>query len=356
VKTELFDYPLPDEAIARYPTRDRDGARMLIVERDRLVHSWVRSLPALVPPGALVVVNETRVRKARLFGARQPGGGKVELFLLGPASGLASRRWRALGRANKPLRPGTRVDVGGVLFEVVSVAGDGIIEVDVEQEDVESLIERVGHVPIPPYLGRDDEPSDAERYQTVYARAGGSVAAPTAGLHLTDESIAELCTQGRRFGRLVLEVGLGTFRPVTAGDLDDHAMHAERYSVSEELVREVREARARGAKVIAIGTTVVRALESAADPERLGEVRPVRAEETRLLIQPGYRFRVVDALLTNFHQPRSTLLALVAAFVGRDRMLSAYEEAMRRGYRFLSYGDAMWIPERAGGAEQGAVG
>lgn len=347
MKAELFDYVLPTARIARYPTDARDGARLLIVRGPELQHSRIRELPELIPPGALVVVNDTRVRKARLLGRRRPFGGKVELFLLNAAPSVPGRtRWYALGRANKPLHPGTRVDVMDVEIEICAVGSGGVLEVEFGiQDEVEATIERIGHVPIPPYLARGDEPSDVERYQTVYARAPGSVAAPTAGLHLTGELIERIGTQGRRFARLQLDVGLGTFKPVTVSDLDQHPMHAERYTVSEELAIEVRAARARGAKVVAIGTTVVRALESAADPERPGEVSAQQAE-TKLLIQPGYGFRVVDALLTNFHQPKSTLLALVAAFVGRDQMLSAYAEALARDYRFLSYGDAMWIPER----------
>ncbi len=203
-----------------------------------------------------------------------------------------------------------------------------------------------GHVPIPPYLGRADEPDDVERYQTVYARRTGSVAAPTAGLHLTAEAFATPRGRGVEIGRVELEVGLGTFRPVETDDLDQHPMHTERFSVSPELAERVSAARARGGGVVAVGTTVVRALESVADPERPGLVR-AGAGETRLLIQPGYDFRVVDALFTNFHQPRSTLLALVSAFVGVERVRSAYAEALAASYRFLSYGDAMWIPRRA---------
>jgi S-adenosylmethionine:tRNA ribosyltransferase-isomerase len=201
-------------------------------------------------------------------------------------------------------------------------------------------------VPIPPYLGRLDEPEDAARYQTVFARAVGSVAAPTAGLHLSEPLIERLRARGLTLSRLTLEIGLGTFRPVEADDLDQHPMHSETLEITEELAAEVAGARRRGAPVVAIGTTVVRALEATADPERPGEVRPFRGE-TRLLIQPGYSFRVVDALLTNFHQPKSTLLALVGAFAGLPRVLEAYAVAVSEGYRFLSYGDAMWLPGRA---------
>jgi S-adenosylmethionine:tRNA ribosyltransferase-isomerase len=224
----------------------------------------------------------------------------------------------------------------------------GVLEVAVSvesNESVEAVLERSGHVPIPPYLDRGDVPEDATRYQTIYAERIGSVAAPTAGLHLTEALLARLEARGVRTARLELSVGLGTFRPVIVDDLDQHTMHVERYVVPRSVADAVADARRRSAPVVAVGTTVVRALESAADESRPGEVR-VRDSETRLLIQPGYRFRVVDALLTNFHQPRSTLLALVSAFAGYERTIAAYRHALSSGYRFLSYGDALWIPRR----------
>jgi S-adenosylmethionine:tRNA ribosyltransferase-isomerase len=213
-------------------------------------------------------------------------------------------------------------------------------------QGVEAWLERNGRVPLPPYIRRSDEPADAERYQTLFAEHTGSAAAPTAGLHLSQALLARLDARGVERATLTLDIGLGTFRPVDADDLDQHPMHAETFSVREETARLVRAARERGAPVVAVGTTVVRALESAADRERDGEVLPTSGE-TKLLIQPGFRFRVVDALLTNFHQPKSTLLALVAAFAGREAVLGAYASAVSEGYRFLSYGDAMWLPRRA---------
>jgi S-adenosylmethionine:tRNA ribosyltransferase-isomerase len=208
-----------------------------------------------------------------------------------------------------------------------------------------AAIERAGRVPIPPYMNRDDEPEDATRYQTVYANQRGSVAAPTAGLHFTNALLERLRQRNVEIARLTLHVGPGTFKPVTSEDLDQHPMHAEEIHVDADVARAIARARDRGAPVVAIGTTVVRALESARDPERTGHVRPF-AGDTRLLIQPGYEFGVVDALLTNFHMPRSTLLALVAAFAGLERMRMAYASAVENRYRFLSYGDAMWIPAR----------
>ncbi|HLV64920.1 MAG TPA: tRNA preQ1(34) S-adenosylmethionine ribosyltransferase-isomerase QueA [Polyangiaceae bacterium] len=350
MKTELFDYALPEECIAVRPPAARDGARMLVLDGPRLEHWKITDLPELLPERALVVVNATRVRRARLFGERQPGGGRVELLFLEPVPHVPVRqgveRWRALGRANRPLTPGTQIDAAGLAVEVVARTADGVLELEVRAPStVEAVLEERGHVPLPPYLGRRDEPEDVERYQTVYAERTGSVAAPTAGLHLSQRLLERLASRGIELGRLELRVGLGTFRPVSALDLDDHDMHAEAFEIPEALAQAVARARAREAPVIAIGTTVVRALESAADPDAPGCVRAFSGE-TRLLIQPGYRFRVVDALLTNFHQPRSTLLALVAAFAGYEPTMRAYEEALRVGYRFLSYGDAMWLPRR----------
>jgi S-adenosylmethionine:tRNA ribosyltransferase-isomerase len=255
--------------------------------------------------------------------------------------------WQAIGRASKPLRVGTRIDWDEIRIEVLDKSAEGtlLVAVDAGGADFEQILDQRGHLPLPPYMRRTDEVLDLERYQTVYARRTASAAAPTAGLHLTPQLFERLRERHVEVARLELEIGLGTFRAVTAEDLDDHPMHAETISVGPELVQAVRAARARQAKVVAVGTTVVRALESAADDARPGEVR-VTQGETRLLIQPGYRFRVVDALLTNFHVPQSTLLALVSAFAGYDAVMSAYRHAVAAGYRFLSYGDAMWIPKR----------
>lgn len=324
---------------------------MMVVSGFERQHRKVADFAELVPEGALLVMNDTRVRRARVLGTRRPAGGKVELLLLEPLGTWPDgrERWRALGRANKPLREGSRIDAGELEIEVVArAAEEGLLELAISAPNtVEATLERVGHVPIPPYLGRDDDGEDVERYQTVYARRTASVAAPTAGLHLNQAMLARLASRGVKLARLELEVGLGTFRPVTAPDLDQHAMHEERFAVDAELAAQIHAARLRGAGVVAVGTTVVRALESAADPEHAGEVQPF-CGTTRLLIQPGYRFRVVDALLTNFHQPRSTLIALVSAFAGYDATRAAYLDALASGYRFLSYGDAMWIPRRAG--------
>jgi S-adenosylmethionine:tRNA ribosyltransferase-isomerase len=302
-----------------------------------------------VPEGALVVVNDTRVRHARIE-ASKPSGGRVELLFLERLERSGStERWSALGSANRPLRPGTELSSGDRHFTVESRGSQGDLVLVVHSaDDLEAFFERHGHVPLPPYIRRPDERRDGERYQTVFARQLGSAAAPTAGLHLTSELLRSLRARGNDVGRVTLHVGAGTFLPVRAPDLDQHVMHSERFRVSRELCEQVACARRAGRPVVAVGTTVVRALESARDPDRAGHVVPVSGQ-TRLLIQPGYRFGVVDALLTNFHAPRSTLLALVAAFIGPDRWRQAYRVALAEGYRFLSYGDAMWLSVRDDG-------
>jgi S-adenosylmethionine:tRNA ribosyltransferase-isomerase len=348
LKTSLLDYELPDESIAQRPLPGRDAARLCVLGPTGVRHALFRDFADLVPEGALVVLNDTRVRKVRLLGARREGGGRVEILLVRRTGSLSAEQeiWTALGRSNGSLRVGTVVDAGPLAITVLDRLDDFLLSVDVQaQAGVASALEAHGHVPLPPYVRRPDDDADRERYQTVFARYEGSVAAPTAGLHLTEGTLARLRARRIEIGFVTLHVGLGTFRPVSVEDLDDHPMHAEEMSVTSDLSSAVVRARERRAPVVAVGTTVVRALETAADPNARGLVLPT-AGETRLLIQPGFSFRVVDALLTNFHMPKSTLLALVAAFAGHERMASAYREALSHGYRFLSYGDAMWIPER----------
>lgn len=348
VRTDLLDYELPEELIATRPPEARDGARLCVVDCDRAAgdvdHAWVRELDARIPAGALVVVNDTRVVPARLFGVKRGTGGKVELLLVRRAGG---DRWTAMGRASKSLKAGAIIDIGADLMATIEGRDEetGLVRVALSSptgRDVAEAIEAVGHVPLPPYMHRDDDAADRDRYQTVFARSPGAVAAPTAGLHLSEALLGRFRERGIQVASVTLHVGLGTFQPVTAEDLDQHRMHEEAFSIPPETVAAIEGARGRGAPVVAVGTTVVRALESAADPARDGLVLE-RAGDTRLLIQPGYRFRVVDALVTNFHLPRSTLLALVFAFGGRDRVLAAYNAAIEARYRFYSYGDAMLI-------------
>ncbi len=311
--------------------------------------------PDFVTPGALVVLNDTRVVKARLVGQKAATAGRAELLLvqrcetpdatLGPGE-----RWRAIGKGLGGLRGQKLVFGGGDLIAEVEgpseVEGLFIVRLTAARCSVSEAIDAHGRVPIPPYIHRPTDAGDVERYQTVYAREPGAIAAPTAGLHLTTALLDRLQQRGVRIAHLTLHVGLGTFQPVAVDDLDRHPMHAEWMQVTPALVDEIAAARARGAPVVAVGTTVVRALEAARDSARPGMVVPFEGE-TRILIQPGHGFGVVDGLLTNFHLPRSTLLALVAAFAGRERILSAYQKAVQRGYRFYSYGDAMWLPTRA---------
>jgi len=273
------------------------------------------------------------------------GGGAVELLFLRP---LAENTWEALGRAGSRIKTGDHFESAeaGLQLVVLETRQNGTLVLEANG-DVERALEAIGEMPLPPYMKRSAVEADASRYQTVFARHLGSAAAPTAGLHLSEGLLTRIRERGVTLGRVVLHVGLGTFRPVSAADLDQHDMHEEWYSVDAELVEQIAKTRARGGRVVAIGTTVVRALESAALASKArGGALEAGEGSTRLLIQPGYRFQLVDALWTNFHQPRSTLLALVSAFVGRDRLLSAYAWALEHNYRFLSYGDAMWIPER----------
>jgi S-adenosylmethionine:tRNA ribosyltransferase-isomerase len=305
-----------------------------------VAHRLFRDLPELLRAGDLLVVNRSRVRPARLLGTRA-GGGAAEVLLVRP---LGDEAWEALVRPGRRLRPGDVVDVGPglrVAIETGPVGREGRRRVRLLAEGPpDRAVERLGHVPLPPYIRRPDRAEDRARYQTVYAREEGSVAAPTAGLHFTNDLLLRLEARGIDRAELVLHVGPGTFRPVRVDDVRDHRLEAEPFVVSADTAAAVARARARGGRVVAVGTTAVRALETAATEE--GTVR-AGAGETGLVIVPGFRFRVVDALITNFHLPRSSLLLLVAAFGGRDRVLGAYAEAVREGYRFYSYGDAMLV-------------
>ncbi|MFW6052012.1 MAG: tRNA preQ1(34) S-adenosylmethionine ribosyltransferase-isomerase QueA [Myxococcota bacterium] len=340
-----LDYPLPLALIAQRPAAEREAARLLVLDRGtgRVAHRRVAELAELLPP-ALWVVNDTRVLPARLF-VRRPGGGRAELLLVErrDAPGRVER-WVALARPAKRLREGMALRFDGTDDEVrvVRRLDDGRLEVELAAQDghVEQMLARVGQVPLPPYIQRPPDATDRDRYQTVFATHPGAVAAPTAGLHLSERLIAALEARGHRLARVTLHVGPGTFQPVQVGDLDAHPMHAERYVVSAGAAAAVARAREEGRAVVAVGTTVVRTLESAADGR--GGVVPGEGR-TDLFIKPPFPFRVVDALLTNFHLPRSTLLALVMAFGGVEPVRRAYREAIEERYRFYSYGDAMLI-------------
>ena len=348
-----FDYDLPDDRIAQEPA-PRGENRLLVLDApvgSAARHRRIGDLPELLRPGDLLVVNDTRVIPARLFGHRvlEGGdeGGRVEL-LLGErldGEGTRSEEWEVLARPGRKARVGVRLRFGdGLEAEVVERLGDGRYRVRFS-EAVEPRLELLGHVPLPPYIKRADRPEDRERYQTVFAERPGAIAAPTAGLHFTEGLLERLAARGIATARVTLHVGIGTFKPVTAELVHEHLMDEERYEVPEATPAAIREARSRGGRVVAVGTTVVRTLESAAARAEAAGLPPgevaAGAGRTGLFIYPGFRFRAVDALLTNFHLPRSTLLMLVAAFAGRERLLAAYEEAIAEGYRFYSYGDAM---------------
>jgi S-adenosylmethionine:tRNA ribosyltransferase-isomerase len=334
-----YDYELPPGAIAQHPAPLRDGARLLVVEPGHggVTHGLFGDLPRFIRGGDLLVVNDSRVEPVRLRGRRESGGA-IEALLLRAEGGAD---WTAL------VRPGRRVSVGaeitfgdGVSAEVVGSSGAGRIRLRFRAPgDVATALSRIGEVPLPPYIRRPGgpEPMDRERYQTVYARSPGSIAAPTAGLHFTTELLDRLRLQGVTIVSVTLHVGPATFQPIRCEDLAAHDLEGEAYEIPSATAAAIREARADGRRVIAVGTTTIRALEGAAAGGTLRGGRGI----ARLFIRPGYRFRVIDGLITNFHLPRSSLLVLVAAFLGRERVRELYATALRRGYRFYSYGDAM---------------
>ncbi len=338
MKRSDFHYDLPAELIAQAPLAQRSASRLLLVPPApaAFVDAGVRDLPSLLQPGDLLVFNDTRVIPARLFG-HKASGGRVEILI---ERLLPGNEARAQIGASKTPKPGGRIalDAGG---EVEVLGRDGEfyhLRFDLP-ESLEAWLLHAGRLPLPPYIRREPGVDDAERYQTVFARQIGAVAAPTAGLHFDDALLDALRVRGVGFGHVTLHVGAGTFQPVRVDDLHEHRMHSEWLNVGAELVEQVRATRARGGRVVAVGTTVVRALESAT---RDGELQPF-AGETRIFILPGYTIRSVDALLTNFHLPESTLLMLVSAFAGKQRIFAAYAHAVRERYRFFSYGDAMLL-------------
>lgn len=338
-----FDYPLPAGLIAQHPSSERGNDRLLVVPRDGSPFRDGRfaDILALPAPGDLLVLNTTKVRHARLPGTR-PSGGPAEVLLIHPGR---DGTWIAMGKPGTAMRPGKRIALaGGIEVETIEVLADGHRVVRFLGGSAEDAMRQVGQLPLPPYITHAAGSDDELRYQTVYARREGSVAAPTAGLHFTATLLDQLRARGIHVGELDLEVGPGTFKPVETTDLDAHVMHAERFEIPGELARTVADVRAAGGRTWAVGTTVVRALESAAGDD--GVVKP-GLSETAMFIRPGYRFKVVDALVTNFHLPRSTLLMLVAAFAGYDRTMAAYRHAVGQHYRFYSYGDAMVIPPMA---------
>lgn len=341
MRVDDLDYELPLDRIAAHSAEPRDTARLLVVDRrtERFAHHQIRDLPDLLRPTDRLVVNDSRVIPARVLGRKEGSGGAVSLLfcdLRGPHLATAM-----LG--GKRLRAGTRIRLPeNRTATIVEPIDNGLFKIALDPaSDLLAWLDRVGHIPLPPYIARADAPADRTNYQTVYARENGSVAAPTAGLHFTPTLIERLAARGTQISRVTLHVGPGTFIPIRAVSLDGHQMLSERFSISAEVASAIASTRDAGGRIVAVGTTTVRSLESAA--AETGNVQPCAAASTSLFIRPGFAFRAVDALLTNFHLPRSTLLALVYAFGGRDLVRRAYDIAIEKGYRFFSYGDAMLL-------------
>jgi len=353
-----FDFSLPDDLIAQ-TAAPRGQSRMLALDRatGALAHREIADLPDLLRPGDVLVVNNTRVFAARLLGHRVPSGGAVECLLLCESAAAQpgqSVMWEALMHPGQKLKPGAvvRFDGGGGVGNVGNVLMGEVLERHFQGRrtirlwpesggDVTTLIDALGHVPLPPYIRREDTAADRERYQTVFARARGSVAAPTAGLHFTAALLEALAARGVERAEITLHVGYGTFKPIKVDRVEDHVVDPEPYSIGEHVAAAINRARTEGRRVIAVGTTTTRALEDAA--RRGGGVVGPGAASAEVFIHPGFEFQVIDGLLTNFHLPKSSLLMLVCAFAGRERVQSAYAEAVRERYRFYSYGDAMLV-------------
>lgn len=338
----LFDYNLPERLIAQKPAPRREESRLMVLDRaaKSVSHSMFRDFPSMLNEGDVLVVNTTRVIPARLL-ARRKSGGAVEILL---ARKAGATRWIAMAGGAQKVKPGEKLFVqdGAVVFEGRAENGMAFVSFSSENE-MERIIKNLGTVPLPPYIRRDGglaDAEDAERYQTVFARKDGSCAAPTAGLHFTEKILDEIRGKGVTVAPVILHVGPGTFKPVKTENIEDHVMDPEPFEIPESSAQAVTLAKKEGRRVIAVGSTVTRCLESSAD--ETGAVRPCSGE-TDMFIKPGYRFKVVDAMLTNFHLPKSTLLILVCAFAGKDFTLSAYNEAVKEEYRFFSYGDAMFI-------------
>lgn len=339
MKVSDFDYELPEELIAQDPLEDRSSSRLLILDKETgaVRHDVFRNIKNELRPGDCLVINNTRVIPARLFGTREGTGGAVELLLLKRVTGDI---WETLVRPGKKARPGMRIVFSDKLAaEVTEVVDDGNRLVRFEYDGIfEEILDELGEMPLPPYITH--KLADPERYQTVYAKYKGSAAAPTAGLHFTPELLAEIKEMGVEIAEVTLHVGLGTFRPVKVDDVKDHHMHSEFYKIDAETAEKINQTRAAGGRIIAVGTTSCRTLESAADENGIIHAG---SDNTEIFIYPGYQFKAVDALITNFHLPKSTLMMLVSALAGRENIMKAYKEAVELRYRFFSFGDAMMI-------------
>ena len=350
MKISEFTFDLPQELIAQTPAQKRGDDRLLVI--DRKTGAWsdrmMKDFPSFIEPGSVVVVNDTRVRKARVFGISETGG-KVEFLFTGA---MGPDRWQAMVSKSRKQKPGKgyefRTPDGELYCRAVidsdvddSDSGSSLKVVRFDRPVDEDFFLRCGHVPLPPYIKREDDFNDEKRYQTIFANECGSMASPTAGLHFTQEMVSALEAKGVEILHITLHVGMGTFLPVRTENLEDHVMHTESYHVSEEVARKINLAKAEGRTVVAIGTTSVRTLESAAD--RSTGLLKAGSGATNLFITPGFNFMIVDRMLTNFHTPESTLLVLVSAFAGRDHILAAYRHAVEEKYRFFSYGDATFL-------------
>jgi len=341
-----FDYELPQDLIAQVPAERREDSRLMVVTRatGEIQHRYFHELPRILQPGDLLVLNDTRVFPARLFGKKVPGGASIEVLLL---EEVDNHVWKVMARRAKRLRPGMLIQFSpDFTASIQDLLGEGIFLMRFTYHGSwQDVLEQHGQIPLPPYISRESQPDDIieqdrQRYQTVYATANGSAAAPTAGLHFSESLLEELALTGIQKAFVTLHIGLDTFQPVKEEEVEKHPIHAERFRVPQETAQAVNLARSEGRRVIAVGTTAVRALETSVAED--GSLEPQQSS-TRLFILPGYQFRIVDAMLTNFHLPRSTLLMLVSAFMGSDLRRRCYEEAVRCKYRFYSYGDAMLI-------------
>jgi len=336
-----FDFYLPEALIAQYPTRERDSSRLMVLSRatGEISHRGFRDIKEYLRPGDLLILNDTRVLPARLLG-NKASGGKAELLLIEklPPAHAGREVWRCMVKPSKGVGPGTRFFFDQGTEAVVLEHGSGSFRVCEFTSQLD--MGKIGRVPLPPYIRRDAEDEDRTRYQTVFAESDGAVAAPTAGLHFTDALLGEIRAMGVEVHKITLHTGPGTFMPVRVKDIASHTMMEESYSIPEEVFAAIVKARSEKRRVVAVGTTSTRALEAAAEK---GLDNPVLNGATSLFIYPGYKFKVVDALLTNFHLPGSTLIMLVSAFAGTARIMDAYAEAVKEGYRFFSYGDAMLI-------------
>ena len=340
-----FDYYLPPELIAQYPEAKRDEARLLVVDRanDTIYHKKFYDILDYLRPEDCLVMNDSRVLPARLFGEKRDTGAKAEFLLIKRREG---DRWEAMVKPGKKLKPGTKVDFcredgKRLSADILDFSEDGTRIVEFTYDgDFHQRLEENGHIPLPPYIDREDEALDREMYQTVYSREEGSVASPTAGLHFTEELLDKVREKGVKTAYVTLHVGIGTFRPVKCDVVEDHHMHFEEYSVTQETADLINETKKAGGRIISVGTTSCRTLESSCLED--GTVL-AGSGSTGIFIYPGYCFKVVDALITNFHLPKSTLLMLVSALYDREKMIKIYEEAVRQKYRFFSYGDAMFI-------------